>query len=105
MDCPPANTGKCLHEKYEIAARGARSTGCCLLSASGLRLSHDSNKNRTNATEATLPRGTKDTVAVTVRLDEARYHKLVGYGARFTPRRTNQEILVAALDAYLSAEE
>ena len=58
-----------------------------------------------SATEATLPRGTKETVAVTVRLDEARYHKLVGYGARFTPRRTNQEILVAALDAYLSAEE
>jgi hypothetical protein len=58
-----------------------------------------------SATEATLPRGTKDTVAVTVRLDEARCHKLVGYGARFTPRRTNQEILVAALDAYLNAEE
>ena len=58
-----------------------------------------------SATETTLPRGTKETVAVTVRLDEARYHKLVGYGARFTPRRTNQEILVAALDAYLSAED
>jgi hypothetical protein len=48
-----------------------------------------------------IPRGTKETVAVTVRLDEERYHKLVGYGARFTPRKTNQEVLVEALDAYL----
>jgi hypothetical protein len=48
-----------------------------------------------------MPRGTKGTVAVTVRLDEERYHKLVGYGARFTPRKTNQDILVEALDAYL----
>lgn len=48
-----------------------------------------------------MPRGTKGTVAVTVRLDEERYHKLVGYGARFMPRKTNQEILVEALDAYL----
>jgi hypothetical protein len=51
--------------------------------------------------EASLPRGTKDTVAVTVRLDEARYQRLIEFGAHFTPRRTNQEILVAALDAYL----
>jgi hypothetical protein len=55
-------------------------------------------------TEAPLPRGTRDTVAVTVRLDEARYHRLVEYGTRFTPRRTNQEILVAALDAFLNSQ-
>lgn len=48
-----------------------------------------------------IPRGTKGTVAVTVRLDEERYHKLVGFGARFTPRKTNQEILVEALDDFL----
>jgi hypothetical protein len=48
-----------------------------------------------------VPRGTKGTVAVTVRLDPERYQKLVGYGARFTPRKTNQDILVEALDAYL----
>jgi hypothetical protein len=48
-----------------------------------------------------VPRGTKNTVAVTVRLDEERYRRLVGYGAQFTPRKTNQEILVEALDAYL----
>jgi hypothetical protein len=52
--------------------------------------------------EPPIPRGTKDTVAVTVRLDHDRYHKLVGYGAQFTPRRTNQEILIAALDAFLA---
>jgi hypothetical protein len=51
---------------------------------------------------ATLPHGTKETVAVTVRLDADRYHRLVAYGARFTPRRTNQDILVAALDAFLN---
>jgi hypothetical protein len=48
------------------------------------------------------PRGTKNTVAVTVRLDEARYRKLVAYGAEFYPRRTNQDILVEALDEYLA---
>jgi hypothetical protein len=33
-------------------------------------------------------------------LDEERYRKLVGDGARFTPRKTNQETLIEALDAY-----
>jgi hypothetical protein len=51
---------------------------------------------------AAPPHGTKETVAVTVRLDADRYHRLVAYGTRFTPRRTNQDILVAALDAFLS---
>jgi len=58
-----------------------------------------------DATEPPIPRGTKDTVAVTVRLDHDRYHKLVGYGAQFTPRRTNQEILIAALDAFLAQKQ
>ena len=49
-----------------------------------------------------VPRGTKDTIAVTVRLDKQRYQRLVSYGARFAPRRTNQEMLVEALDAYLA---
>ena len=64
--------------------------------------------NQARADETTvppLPQGTKETVAVTVRLDHDRYHKLVGYGARFTPRRTNQEILITALDAFLAQEE
>jgi hypothetical protein len=45
--------------------------------------------------------GNEGAVAGTVRLDEERYWRLVGSGARFTPRKTNQEILVEALDAYL----
>ena len=51
---------------------------------------------------ALLPKGTKNTIAITVRLDEARYRRLIAYGAAFFPRRTNQEIMVEALDAYLA---
>jgi hypothetical protein len=61
-----------------------------------------SEPDASNTTEAPMPKGTKNTVAVTVRLDQERYHRLVGYGTRFMPRRTNQEILVAALDAFLN---
>ncbi len=43
------------------------------------------------------------TIAVTVRLDEDRYTRLKVFGAR--TRRTNQDILVAALDAYLQKVE
>ena len=41
----------------------------------------------------------RQTIAVTVRLDEDRYVRLKVLGAR--TRRTNQDMLVAALDAYL----
>jgi hypothetical protein len=51
---------------------------------------------------ASLPHGTKDTVALTVRLDQERYRRLVAYAAGFVPRKTHQEILVEALDAYLN---
>ena len=51
------------------------------------------------------PLGTKETTAVTLRLDRERYRRLVSYGARFMPRRTNQDILLAALDAYLAEVE
>jgi hypothetical protein len=51
---------------------------------------------------ANLPHGTKDTVALTVRLDQARYRRLVAHAAGFIPRKTHQEILVEALDAYLN---
>jgi hypothetical protein len=50
---------------------------------------------------STVPHGTKDTVALTVRLDQERYRRLVAYAAGFIPRKTHQEILVEALDAYL----
>jgi hypothetical protein len=50
---------------------------------------------------AAVPHGTKDTVALTVRLDQERYRRLVAYAAGFMPRKTHQDILVEALDAYL----
>jgi hypothetical protein len=50
---------------------------------------------------ATVPHGTKDTIALTVRLDPERYRQLVAYAAGFVPRKTHQDILVEALDAYL----
>lgn len=50
---------------------------------------------------ASTPHGTKDTIALTVRLDPERYRRLVAYAAGFLPRKTHQEILVEALDAYL----
>ena len=52
-----------------------------------------------------LPKGGKNSIALTVRLDLERYQRLVAYGARFAPRRSNQDILVAALDAYLDQIE
>jgi hypothetical protein len=51
------------------------------------------------------PRGTKGTIALTLRLDPERYQRLVQLGARFAPRKTNQQILVEALDAYLANVE
>lgn len=47
---------------------------------------------------AEAQRGT-ETIAVTVHLDEDRYTRLKVFGAR--TRRTNRDILIAALDAYL----
>jgi hypothetical protein len=49
--------------------------------------------------ERSMPRGLAGTIAVTVRLDPARYEHLKVYGVR--KRLTNQDIIVAALDAYL----
>ena len=46
------------------------------------------------------PKGIAGTIAVTVRLDPERYERLKIHGAR--RRRTNQQIIVAALDAYLA---
>jgi hypothetical protein len=51
------------------------------------------------ADPAPTPRGIAGTIAVTVRLDQDRYERLKMHGVR--ERRTNQQILVAALDAYL----
>jgi len=51
--------------------------------------------------EAPPSRGTKQTIALTLRLDPERYQRLIAYGAQFTPRKTKQDILVEALDADL----
>lgn len=48
----------------------------------------------------TAPKGTTDTIAVTVRLDPERYQALKIYGAK--NRISNQDVLVAALDLYLN---
>ena len=60
---------------------------------------------REHAPGVELSQGIKETIAVTVRLDAERYRKLVRYGAQFVPRRTNQEILIVALDAFLAQVE
>jgi predicted transcriptional regulator len=48
-----------------------------------------------------MPKGIAGTIAVTVRLDPERYERLKMHGVR--RRQTNQQIIVAALDAYLAA--
>jgi hypothetical protein len=45
----------------------------------------------------------KPTIAVTVRLDEARYERLKRFGSQH--RITNQDIIVAALDHFLQGRE
>jgi hypothetical protein len=47
------------------------------------------------------PTAKGETVSLTFKLDKERYQKLVAYGATFVPRKTNQQILLEALDAYL----
>jgi hypothetical protein len=50
----------------------------------------------------TTPRGLVGTIAVTVRLDPTRYEHLKIHGVK--TRRTNQEILVEALEDYFTAK-
>ena len=45
---------------------------------------------------------TKDTIAVTVRLDPELYLGLKRYGVSFRPRKTNQQVIVEAIQAYLA---
>jgi hypothetical protein len=45
---------------------------------------------------------TKDTIAVTVRLDPELYLALKGRGVSYRPRKTNQEMIVEAIKAYLA---
>lgn len=61
--------------------------------------------NQKRTEPGAIPHGTAGTLAVTVRLDPVRYEALRSAAARAraakTGPKTNQEILVAALDAYL----
>ena len=54
-------------------------------------------KGRVSGNGKPIPKGTEDTIAVTVRLDSQRYRKLKLHGVDH--RMSNQEILVQALDA------
>jgi hypothetical protein len=47
---------------------------------------------------------TKDTIAVTVRLDPELYLALKGRDVSFRPRKTNQDMIVEAIKAYLGKE-
>jgi hypothetical protein len=53
--------------------------------------------------QAPVPHGLAGTIAVTVRLDPTRYERLKIYGVR--QRRTNQELLVEAIDTFLDGRE
>jgi len=52
-------------------------------------------------TQPPEPTGKADLIAVTVRLDPERYQRLKMHGAK--NRLTNQDILVAAIDAHFDA--
>jgi hypothetical protein len=52
-----------------------------------------------------IPHGTKGTIAITIRLDPARYQRLMAFKAQFPRRVKNQEIFIKALDAYLTQVE
>jgi len=56
---------------------------------------------RKGEAKPSAPQGKGNTVSLTFKLDGERYQKLVTYGATFVPRKTNQQILLEALDAYL----
>jgi hypothetical protein len=55
------------------------------------------------SSRAERPTGTTGTIAVTVRLDPARYERLKIYGLR--NRRSNQDLLVEALDSFLELHD
>jgi hypothetical protein len=47
---------------------------------------------------------TKETIAVTVRLDPELYLALKGRGVSFRPRKTNQDMIVEAIKTYLGKD-
>lgn len=81
-----------------VAKKGEASPTSTLIQPAG-SLASGSPPTVTPATSQ--PKGTTDTIAVTVRLDPDRYQSLKIYGAK--NRTSNQNVLVAALDLYLSS--
>ena len=55
------------------------------------------------AASAPVPLAAAELTALTLKLDDERYRRLKNLGMR-RPRRSSQDILVAALDAYLEAQ-
>ncbi len=84
-EAAPANPSLAAHTQVQAGARvdALREESSTVPHAGGAR---------------TPARGLHGTIAVTVRLDPARYERLKVHGARL--RRTNQEIFVEALDGY-----
>jgi hypothetical protein len=56
------------------------------------------------ASRAMPPPWAVDTIAVTVKIAPEQYMRLKDRGMRFRPRKTNQQIPVEALEAYLDQE-
>lgn len=83
-----------------MATRKAASLGADLIARKG-EAAPAPPPTLTSTPASEVPHGTKDTIALTVRLDAERYRRLVAYAAGFVPRKTHQDILVEALDAYL----
>jgi hypothetical protein len=51
-----------------------------------------------------IPHGTKGTIAITVRLDPARYQQLMAYKARFPRRVKNQDLFIRMFDNFMADE-
>ena len=52
-----------------------------------------------------IPHGTKDTIAITVRLDPKRYQQLMAYKARVPRRVKNQDLFITMFDAFMAREK
>jgi hypothetical protein len=52
-----------------------------------------------------IPHGTKDTIAITVRLDPKRYQQLMAYKARVPRRVKNQDLFITMFDAFMAQAE
>ena len=58
-----------------------------------------------SATPSTTERSRAEPIALTVKVDPELYFQLKRRGMRFKPRKSNQEMIVEAIRAYLSQKE